>query len=154
MTYLKLFGAAILAGVMVTSAFAQNAPANTPPAKDAESVAYDVYLQALGFADSILTSEQEATMEIIAYQAVVARVCTTYEMDYTRLAQAVATLDHVDKADLDAEQTAYAERLVMMSLGIAMGGMFAEFSMDPDAFCTNVDVLIDAMGEDALVSAK
>jgi len=59
-------------------------------------------------------------MEIIAYQAVVARVCTIYEVDYTRLAQAVATLDHVDKADLDADQAAYAERLVMMSLPFAL----------------------------------
>jgi len=39
MTYLKLCGAAILAGVMATSTFAQNTPAKTSPAKDANSVA-------------------------------------------------------------------------------------------------------------------
>lgn len=117
-----------LAGALVVLALPALAQTTVP-------LSVGVMGHALDMSDNGFTAEQEDALASIAYQSAVSRTCPEFDIDTAKLTAAVNGLTHSDAGDLSPEETLQHDRMVMMVLGVATGGVLAAFMDEPMAFC-------------------
>lgn len=85
--------------------------------------------------DGILTPEQHAELNILAFSTAVAGLCDGFSLDKDKFGKGMETLKHESEADMSAEEMAYFEKHLTFSYGVAVGLSLAEGSMDQSGFC-------------------
>jgi hypothetical protein len=101
----------------------------------------DAWKAALEDQEGVLTPQQTAALNNIAYEAAVARVCEGFEIDRTKYANAVneIVVPGSDKRS-DAENLE-RQSSILISLGTAYGLFLAEGTAKKDDFCANAKEL-------------
>ncbi|MDH7785986.1 hypothetical protein QBD01_002004 [Ochrobactrum sp. 19YEA23] len=139
-----LLGAALLAAFPKV-AFAEDASNNRLHA------AWDALAKGEG---EFLSSQQFASLNNLAYQAAIVRICEGHELDHESFRRKIEdVINHADK-DLSDEQADLREAAVLVAFGARFGLFLAEGSDDNGkaGFCASADEI--KASQDISVLAK
>jgi hypothetical protein len=97
----------------------------------------DAWEDAVGDQENILTEAQFATLNNLAFQAAVPKVCDGYALDDAKFAQAMSEAAVPPSADLTPEQMKEWETAVLIRFGTTYGLFLAEGNAGKEAFCAS-----------------
>jgi hypothetical protein len=97
----------------------------------------DAWKAALMDQEGVITQQQHATINSIAYHAAAARLCDGLDLDTDKVATAMNAI--ATPADAAMEDEHVLERLthIVMTLGVAKGLFIAEGSLKKTEFCAD-----------------
>jgi hypothetical protein len=101
----------------------------------------DAWEDAVGDQENILTEAQFATLNNLAFQAAVPKVCENYALDDAKFAQALSEAAVPAAADLTPEQMKEWETAVLIRFGTTYGLFLAEGNSGKEAFCASAEEL-------------
>ena len=88
----------------------------------------------------MLTPQQFATINGLAYQAAVTRLCAGFELDNVKYAKAVNAIVNSGNDKLSDELKAERQANILITLGTSYGLFLAEGAEKKDAFCAGAGV--------------
>ncbi len=97
----------------------------------------DAWKAALEEQEGVLSPQQNAALNNIAYQAAVARVCAGFEIDRAKYAKAVNDLIVPGSDKRSDTEVLERQTSILISLGTAYGLFLAEGTAQKDDFCAN-----------------
>ena len=103
----------------------------------------DAWEDAVGDQENVLTEAQFATLNNLAFQAAVPKVCDGYALDDAKFAQAMSEAAVPPSADLTPEQMKEWETAVLIRFGTTYGLFLAEGNSGKEAFCASAAELRD-----------
>lgn len=86
--------------------------------------------------EGVLTPQQLAVLNTLAYQAAVARVCDGFKLDQAKYAKGVNDIVLSNDDKLDDEQKLARHTNIILTLGTTYGLFLAEGNAKKDSFCT------------------
>jgi hypothetical protein len=101
----------------------------------------EAWKAALEEQEGILTPQQSATLNTVAYQAAVTRVCEGFELDRAKYAKAVNDIIVPGSDARTDEQNLERQSSILVSLGAAYGLFLAEGTAKKGDFCENAKEL-------------
>ena len=128
------FRKAALAIAITAGCFATATAAEAPVSKY-------ILSHAVGFADGQLSLEQEAHLNVIAYQSAVSAVCGGFVVDDAKFSKAFEKLDHIEAASMSEDEKRYHERHLMVVFGVAVGAFLADAASHEGEFCVDAEEL-------------
>jgi hypothetical protein len=120
--------AAMAVSVFLTSAVA---------ADDAPHRLGDAWKSALLGAEPVLTPQQFAKLNNLAYQSAAIRVCDGFEINAAKFNAAIADATAPAKSDLTDEEFQAHQAFVLIEFGMRYGLFLAEGEADDKSFCAN-----------------
>jgi hypothetical protein len=103
----------------------------------------DAWKAALEDQEGLLTPQQNAALNNIAYQAAVARVCSGFEIDPAKYAKAVNDIVVPGSDKRSDKENLERQAGILISLGTAYGLFLAEGTAKKDDFCANASEFKD-----------
>jgi hypothetical protein len=97
----------------------------------------DAWKAALEDQEGVLTPQQTAALNNIAYAAAVARVCQGFEIDHDKYAKAVNDIVVPGSEKRSDQENLERQSSILVSLGTAYGLFLAEGTAKKDDFCAN-----------------
>lgn len=85
--------------------------------------------------EGVLTPQQFATLNALAYQAAVTRLCAGFEIDSVKYGKAVNAIVNSGNDKLSDERKAERQANILITLGTSHGLFLAEGAAQKDAFC-------------------
>jgi hypothetical protein len=101
----------------------------------------DAWKAALEDQEGVLTPQQTASLNNIAYEAAVARVCDGFELDRAKYAKAVNDIVVPGSDKRSDQENLERQSSILVSLGTAYGLFLAEGTAKKDDFCANATEL-------------
>ena len=101
----------------------------------------DAWDDAVGDQENVLTEAQFATLNNLAFQAAVPKVCDHYALDDAKFSQALSEAATPPSADLTPEQMKDWETAVLIRFGTTYGLFLAEGNAGKEAFCASAEEL-------------
>ena len=95
----------------------------------------DAWKAALMDVEGVVTVEQHATINSIAYHAAAARLCDGIDLDTDKVATAMNAISTPPDANMEEEHVIERLTNIVMLLGVSKGLYIAEGSMKKDVFC-------------------
>lgn len=99
----------------------------------------EAWKAALEEQEGVLTPQQFATINGLAYQAAVTRLCAGFEIDNVKYAKAVNAIVNSGNDKLSDELKAERQTNILITLGTSYGLLLAEGAAKKDAFCAGAD---------------
>lgn len=96
----------------------------------------EAWKAALEDQEGVLTPQQFATVNSIAYQAAVARLCPGFEIDNVKYAKAVNAIVASGNDKLPDERKLERQTSILITIGTSYGLFLAEGAAEKDAFCS------------------
>ena len=87
--------------------------------------------------DGVLAPHQQSELNALAFSAAVANFCEGFDLDQDKFNRGMATLEHVDKLDMNEQELIYFGQHLMFNYGVHVGIFLAEAAHNPSAFCQN-----------------
>jgi hypothetical protein len=103
----------------------------------------DAWEDAVGDQENVLTEAQFATLNNLAFQAAVPKICDGYALDDAKFAQAMGEAVAPPSADLSPEQMKEWETAVLIRFGTTYGLFLAEGNAGREEFCASAAELRD-----------
>jgi hypothetical protein len=102
----------------------------------------EVWKDAIGDQEPVLTNEQFAMLNNIAFQAAVTKVCDGFELDQSKFAQAVSDATSPPPSeDMSADDMKTWETAVVMRIGTMYGVFLSVGNAKPADFCASAKEL-------------
>jgi hypothetical protein len=95
----------------------------------------EAWKAALEDQEGVLTPQQFATINGLAYQAAVTRLCAGFEIDNVKYGKAVNAIVNSGNDKLSDEHKAERQTNILVTLGTSYGLFLAEGAARKDAFC-------------------
>jgi hypothetical protein len=95
----------------------------------------EAWKDAVGDQEPILSEEQFAMLNNLAYQAAVTKVCDGYELDNAKFSQAIAEATAPHEGDMTEDQMKQRDAAVLIRFGTSYGLLLAEGNAQPQSFC-------------------
>lgn len=95
----------------------------------------DAWKAALEEQEGVLTPQQFATVNGLAYQAAVTRLCAGFEIDNIKYAKTVNAIINSGNDKLSDERKAERQTSILITLGTSYGLFLAEGAAKKEAFC-------------------
>ena len=126
----------VFAGIFAAAAFGMLASTASLAQQPDDHRLDEAWRDALEDFEGVLTPQQQATVNVLAYQAAVTRVCDGFKLNQEKYAKGVndIILSNADK--LDDEQKLARHTNILLTLGTAYGLFLAEGNAKKDSFCT------------------
>ncbi|MCP4386466.1 MAG: hypothetical protein GY798_34500 [Hyphomicrobiales bacterium] len=99
----------------------------------------EVWADAVGGQEPILTDAQFAMLNNLAFQAAVTKICDGYGLDPTGFETGVAEAMTPAPADLTDEEAEHWRSAVVMRFGTVYGILLTQGNGDAEAFCASAD---------------
>lgn len=119
------------------TSWAQTTGSDIGPIKRQHS-AWDALLSEEGH---FLTSSQFASLNNLAFQAAVARICDDRELDQNAFAKKLDLLADVENNNMAPAQNEQRKAAIMVAFGARFGIFLTEGSQDKNEFCKSADEL-------------
>ena len=103
----------------------------------------DAWMAALEDEEGLLTEQQFAMLNNIAYHAAVTKVCDGFELDQHKFAEGLEQAMTPTQASLSEDETREWANGVLILLGTRVGLLIAEGHAAEDDFCANATELKD-----------
>lgn len=103
---------------------------------------------AVGEIEGVIDAGELSTINQVAYQAAVARLCDGFDLDVEEIAAVTNTMLGGGPADLDATAQVARHTEILIALGTVHGLFLAEGSRHHDRFCAEATEARDAPGFD------
>jgi hypothetical protein len=132
-TFLSLAAVLVVAGSL--SAFAQTAD---------DDRLDEAWKDAIGDQEPVLTEQQFAKLNNLAFQAAVTKICDNYALDTEKFTQGVAEATVPANASMTPEQQEHFKTAVLIRFGTTYGLFLAEGNAKPASFCASAKELKDA----------
>ncbi len=100
----------------------------------------EAWKSALAGGEPVVSPQQYAKLNNLAFQAAAARVCEGFELDEAKFTAALADAT-APKADLSPEDTALQQDFVLVEFGMRYGMLIAEGEAQEKSFCDNAAAL-------------
>ena len=97
----------------------------------------DAWKAALEEQEGVLTPQQFATVNGLAYQAAVARLCAGFEIDNVKYAKAVNAIVATGGDKLSDDLKLERQTGILIAIGTSYGLFLAEGAAKKDAFCAS-----------------
>ena len=120
---------AVISGVFLMNAGAIHAQSQDDDRLD------EAWKDAMEETEGVLTPKQYATLNGLAYQAAVTRVCDGYELADQKYAKAVNELVATGIDNLKDEEVIERHSAILFALGTSYGLFLAEGNANKDDFC-------------------
>lgn len=101
----------------------------------------EAWKDALEEEEPILTPEQFAMLNNLAYQAAVTRVCDGFELDQHKFAEGLEQAIKPASTSLSEDETRHHANAALIMLGMRYGLLIAEGNAAKDDFCANATEL-------------
>ena len=102
----------------------------------------EAWEDAVGDQENILTEQQFAMLNNLAFQAAVTKVCEGFELDQAKFAKAITdATTPLPNPDMSDEDKKIWETAVIMRLGATYGVLLAEGNTRPEQFCASAKEL-------------
>ncbi|HEY8277284.1 MAG TPA: hypothetical protein VIG52_09865 [Methyloceanibacter sp.] len=102
----------------------------------------EAWKDAIGDQENILTEQQFAMLNNLAFQAAVTKVCDGFDLDQAKFAKAITdATTPLPNPDMSEEDIKVWETAVIMRLGATYGVLLAEGNTRPEQFCASAKEL-------------
>lgn len=125
----------VFAGILAAAVFGVLA-STAPLAQELDDQRLDeAWSDALEDLEGVLTPQQHATVNLLAYQAAVTRVCDGFTLNQDKYAKGVNDIIISNADKLNDEQKLARHTNILLTLGTAYGLFLAEGNAKKDSFC-------------------
>jgi hypothetical protein len=128
-TFFSLAVAGVLAGGLSVSAKADDDRLD------------EAWKDGIGDQEPVLTDQQFAKLNNLAFQAAVTKICDGYNLDDKKFADGMAEATTPADASLSADDQKQWETAVLIRFGTTYGLLLAEGNAKPKDFCASADEL-------------